>query len=327
MTSLSAHGFTLDVPAGWDARIYRRPGAGEVAATEADGPPAPPGAATYAVVHVSTVPMPPDIGDFGSSGVDRLGPNDAFVVVFDHGPGAVGRPLFEPRGMPRDLDAGDFSPNVLQRSLSGQAGLQAFFTESGRACCLYVVLGSYANRSRVVPRVNEVLADLEIDPVGAPPPSTTTSTTSPSTSTTTTTAPVPPTTVLIALHTDPAVARFAQLVEQAGLDDRLSGPGPLTVFAPTDDALRSNTDLDAIERDPNRLNRVVEFHVVADVVDVGQLVAQHATTTVMTLEGHTVTVAAHGKGAQIENATIDPQRIVAGNGSLYTIDDLLEPPA
>ena len=145
MTELSAHGFTLDVPPGWDAHIYRRPAAGEVAATAADGPPAPPGAATYAVVHVTTVPMPPDIGDFGSSGVDRLGPNDAFVVVFDHGHDAVGKPLFARQGMPRVLEAGDFAPNVLQRSLPGQAGMQTFFTESGRACCLYVVLGSYAN--------------------------------------------------------------------------------------------------------------------------------------------------------------------------------------
>jgi hypothetical protein len=163
VTRLSAHGFTVDAPAGWDARIYRRPAAGEVAATAADGPPAPPGASTYAVVHVATIPMPPDIGDFGSSAVDQLGPDDAFVVVFDHGPEAVGKPLFERHGMPRVLDAGDFAPNVLQRTLPGQAGLQAFFTESGRACCLYVVLGSYANRGRVVPRVNEVLADLEIE--------------------------------------------------------------------------------------------------------------------------------------------------------------------
>jgi uncharacterized surface protein with fasciclin (FAS1) repeats len=316
VTRLSAHGFTLDVPAGWDARIYRRPAAGEFAATAADGPPAPAGAATYAVVHVTTVPMPPDIGDFGSSGVDRLGPDDAFVVVFDHGPDAVGRPLFQLEGMPRALDAGDFAPNVLQRSLPGQAGVQAFFTESGRACCLYVVIGSYANRGRVVPRVNEVLADLEIEPAATPTP-----TTSPPT-----TVPIAPTTVLIALDADATLSHFAQLVERVGLTDRLAGPGPLTVFAPSDAALRTDADLAAIERDPARLDRVVAFHVVADIVDVGQLVAQRASTTVGTLEGHTVTVTADANGAEIEGVAIDRQRIVAGNGSIYTIERLLQPP-
>jgi uncharacterized surface protein with fasciclin (FAS1) repeats len=321
VTPLTAHGFTVDVPAGWDARIYRRPAAGEVAATDADGPPAPEGAATYAVVHVSSVPMPPDIGDFGSSGVDRLGPDDAFVVVFDYGPDAVGQPLFARQGMPRGLDAGDFAPNVLQRSLPGQAGLQSFFTEAGRACCLYVVLGSYANRGRVVPRVNQVLADLEIEPTTRTTPTTTPSTSPP------TTAPIPPTTVMIALDTDRDLSRFAELVERAGLTDRLAGPGPVTVFAPSDDALRTNPDLAAIEHDPARLARVVAFHVVADVIDVGRLAAEHGTTTVTTIEGHTVTVTADSDHAQIENASIDRQRIVAGNGSVYTIDGLLEPPA
>jgi uncharacterized surface protein with fasciclin (FAS1) repeats len=319
VTRLSAHGFTLDVPAGWDARIYRRPAAGVSAAPAPHGPPAPPGASTYAVVHVASVPMPPDIGDFGSSGVDRLGADDAFVVVFDHGPDAVGKPLFERQGLPRVLDAGDFAPDVLQRSLAGQAGLQAFFTESGRACCLYVVLGSYANRGRVVPRVNEVLADLEIEPTAATPP--------PPTTSPPTTVPIPPTTVFIALGTDPTLSQFAQLVERAGLTDRLAGPGPLTVFAPSDDALRNATNLPAIERDPTRLSRVVAFHVVADVVDVGQLTAQRASTTVMTLEGHTITVTTDVNHAEIENVAIERQRIIAGNGSLYTIDGLLEPPS
>jgi hypothetical protein len=56
-------------------------------------------------------------------------------------------------------------PEALQRILPGQAGLQRFGHEAGRALCLYVVLGGWKNRNQVVPAVNDVLASLRIDPV------------------------------------------------------------------------------------------------------------------------------------------------------------------
>jgi len=283
-----------------------------VAATDADGPPAPPGAATHAVVHVATIPMPADIGDFGSAGLDQLGSDDAFVVVFDHGPEAVGQPLFAREGMPRLLEPGDFDARTLQRALPGQVGMQSFFTESGRACCLYVVLGSQANSRRIVPRVNAVLADVQIEPEIAAAQ-----------------AATPPPTVLEAITTDPELSEFARLLTRAGVADQLAGTGPLTVFAPTDTALRSATTLPAIEADAARLGRVVRFHIVADVVDIGSLAAQGtgASTSAATLEGHSITVTIGAHLARVEGVTVDPQRIVAGNGSVYTIAGLLEPPA
>ena len=39
-----------------------------------------------------------------------------------------------------------------------------FFSEEGRAFCLYVVLGSYRRRHDVVPEVNAVLATLHLEP-------------------------------------------------------------------------------------------------------------------------------------------------------------------
>jgi uncharacterized surface protein with fasciclin (FAS1) repeats len=201
---------------------------------------------------------------------------------------------------------------VLQRSLPGQSGLQAFFTESGRACCLYVVLGSHANSKRVVPRVNQVLADLQIDEeIGG------------------TAVAVPPPTVLDAITADPDVSTFARLLTRADAATRnlLTGPGPVTVFAPTDAALAQAANLSAIERDPTRLARVLGFHIVADVVDIGPLVAQGAGATPTSLEGHTLTVTTGQHEAHVEGALVDPHRVVAGNGSVYTIGALLEPPA
>jgi hypothetical protein len=194
VTDLDAHGIAVTVPTGWEGRVFKRPVAGEVSATAADGPPAPPGETTNAVAHLSTIPLPPGIGDFGSEAVPDLGLNDVLVVLFEYDARSADQPLFARAGVPRQLSPDDFSPGVLQRAVRGQAGAQIFCHEAQRAFCLYVVLGSFANRQRLVPRVNEVLAALDIAPVSgattAPPPSTTTPA-APGTAPTTTSTPGP----------------------------------------------------------------------------------------------------------------------------------------
>ena len=162
MTGLAAHGIEVTLPPGWEGRVFRRPSHGEVAASTADGPPAPAGETTHAVVHVSTIPLPPDLGDFGSAAVPSLGADDVLVVLFEYGPESVSQPMFARAGVPRSLGPEDFSPGVLQRAVRGQAGAQVFCNEAGRAFCLYVVLGAYANRQRLIPRVNAVLGALTI---------------------------------------------------------------------------------------------------------------------------------------------------------------------
>jgi len=166
---LHAHGVAVDVPAGWDGRISRRPEHGEVRAASADGPPAPPGFTTRPVTHVASVPLPADLADFGSEIVEDLGPDDALVALVEYDPASAGTTIFTPQGVPRALDPELFDPNALQRSLPGQAGLQLFFSEQGRAHCLYVVLGSYSRRHNVVPRVNAVLETLLIEPLAPGP--------------------------------------------------------------------------------------------------------------------------------------------------------------
>ena len=208
MTDLDGHGISVTLPAGWEGRVFKRPEAGEVGISAADGIPAPPGETTNAVVHVSTIALPPGVGDFGSEAVPDLGANDVFVVLFEYDAASVRQPLFARGGVPRELAPEDFSPSVMQRAIRGQAGVQVFCNEAGRAFCLYVVIGSFNNRRRLVPRVNEVLAAITIQPLTAattvPPSSTTTpsstpATTSPTTGPTTspTTSPTTPTTTTI----------------------------------------------------------------------------------------------------------------------------------
>ena len=100
MTELAAHGIEVTLPTGWEGRVFRRPPSGEVAASAADGPPAPDGESTHAIVHVATIALPPGMGDFASGAVDRLGPSDAVIVLFEYDPASAGEPLFQAAGHP-----------------------------------------------------------------------------------------------------------------------------------------------------------------------------------------------------------------------------------
>jgi hypothetical protein len=203
VTDLAAHGISVNLPTGWEGRCFRRPIAGEVAAAGVHGEPAAPLETTNAVLHVSTIALPPGVGDFASGAVDRLGNDDVLVVLFEYDPSSATQPLFASAGIPRKLTNDDFSPNMMQRAIRGQAGAQRFFNVEGRAFCLYAVLGAYTRRDVLVPRVNQVLATLTIEPRdGAPSTSTAPSTTVPPTSTTA--APTTSTTEAPTTSTTPA---------------------------------------------------------------------------------------------------------------------------
>ena len=166
MAQLSAHGITITTPSGWEGRIFRRLRHGEVTAASGDvGPAAPPGEETYPVAHAATIPLPSDVADYASDAVEHFGPNDSIVVIKEFAPRNATQALFASGALPRSLDPDTFDPEMLQRRLPGQAGLQRFGNEGGRAFCLYVVLGSYRNRRQVVPGVNAVLGSLRIDPL------------------------------------------------------------------------------------------------------------------------------------------------------------------
>ena len=66
------------------------------------------------------------------------------------------------QGVPWPLAADDFSPDTLQRGISGQSGLQRFFVADGRPFCLYVVLGRETDRGPLVAQCNAVLRTLRI---------------------------------------------------------------------------------------------------------------------------------------------------------------------
>ena len=143
MTRISGSGIAVDVPSGWDGRIYTR------------------GRGDEAVLHLASFALPTGVGDYGGGAVEQMTNRDLLVVLMEHGASSVGTPLFASAGMPR-LTIDDVSTTCLQRLIEGQGGAQRFFTVGNRAFCLYVVFGSYARRVRTLPMVNNILKSVTI---------------------------------------------------------------------------------------------------------------------------------------------------------------------
>ena len=149
MAGLSGYGIAVDVPAGWDARIY---GCGD-------------GASCRAALHAATFPLPEKRGDFGSGAVEIMGRGDVLVVLLEYDRTRTEPPLFASQGVPAAIDPGTFSPSALQRALPNQAGAQAFFTAEGRAFCLYAVLGNSRDREGLAALANQVIGAIRVEVV------------------------------------------------------------------------------------------------------------------------------------------------------------------
>lgn len=154
---LRAHGIGVDLPAAWEGAISVEQSSGVGPFGVGDPP------ATLPVAHFATFPLPATRGDFGGSVVAGMSGDDAFVALLEYGAEHAGTGLFARRGLPRRLDPRRFSPSGLHRRIRGHVGQQTFFTEGGRAFCLYVVLGSDADRHLLTRRVEQVLATVEIE--------------------------------------------------------------------------------------------------------------------------------------------------------------------
>ena len=113
----------------------------------------------------------------------------------------------------------------------------------------------------------------------------------------------------------------------AGLVEALTGPGPLTVFAPTDEAfakLPAGTVENLLKPENKaQLASILLYHVVS-----GRVYADQAArlTSATSLEGSALKLAARGEALTIGGATIVAADIEASNGVIHVIDTVLLPP-
>lgn len=112
-------------------------------------------------------------------------------------------------------------------------------------------------------------------------------------------------------------------VKAASLVDTLKGPGPFTVFAPTDDAfakLPAGT-VDALLKDIPKLTQILKYHVVSGKVMAADVVKLKTATTV---EGSDVKIDA-SSGVKVNDSTVVTPDVAADNGVIHVIDAVLMP--
>lgn len=119
---------------------------------------------------------------------------------------------------------------------------------------------------------------------------------------------------------------LARALEAAGLVETLQGPGPFTVFAPTDEAfakLPSGT-LEALLKPENKaqLRRILTYHVVPGKVMAADVVTLQSAKTA---SGDTIRIAAHGGGVKVDDARVVKTDIAASNGVIHVIDAVILP--
>ncbi|WP_425542515.1 fasciclin domain-containing protein [Sphingomonas oligophenolica] len=127
-------------------------------------------------------------------------------------------------------------------------------------------------------------------------------------------------------------------VKAAGLVDTLTGPGPFTVFAPTDAAfakLPAGT-VDTLLKLENKamLTSVLTYHVVAGRITAADIAAEARAhggkATYPTVQGGTLTFMKSGTGWMIEDAKghrgrITIANVIQSNGVIHVVDTVMMP--
>jgi uncharacterized surface protein with fasciclin (FAS1) repeats len=116
-------------------------------------------------------------------------------------------------------------------------------------------------------------------------------------------------------------------VAAAGLVETLKGPGPFTVFAPTDEAfakLPAGT-VETLLKPENKdqLIAILLYHVVPGEVMAAEVVT---ITEAKTANGAMVKVAVMGDAVMVDNAKVVATDIQATNGVIHVIDSVILPP-
>lgn len=117
---------------------------------------------------------------------------------------------------------------------------------------------------------------------------------------------------------------LVKAVQAAGLVDTLKGPGPFTVFAPTDEAfakLPAGT-LESLIANPEQLKKVLTYHVVAGKVMASDVVKLKEAKTV---QGSSAKIKVSGGEVMIDNAKVVKTDIVCDNGVIHVIDTVILP--
>jgi uncharacterized surface protein with fasciclin (FAS1) repeats len=112
-------------------------------------------------------------------------------------------------------------------------------------------------------------------------------------------------------------------VDAAGLRGALESPGPLTVFAPVDDAFAALPPgtVQTLVDNPPQLARILKYHVLSGAHSRSVLVAQAEWES---LEGAPIPIR-RAEPFEVKNATVVTADIVCDNGVVHVIDRVILP--
>ncbi len=113
-------------------------------------------------------------------------------------------------------------------------------------------------------------------------------------------------------------------VQAAGLVDTLKSAGPFTVFAPTDEAfakLPAGT-VEGLLKDPEKLKKILTYHVVAGKVMAADVMKMKSAKTV---EGSSARIMTKGSMVMVDKATVVKADIECDNGVIHVIDSVIMP--
>ncbi|XP_061186608.1 protein sll1483-like [Saccostrea echinata] len=135
--------------------------------------------------------------------------------------------------------------------------------------------------------------------------------------------PIPVTNVVKLAQQDQELRTLVKAVVAAGLVSTLSGPGPFTVFAPTDKAFAALPPgtLDNLLKNKTALTDVLTYHVVSGTYFSAGLTSG----PVPTVEGKNVNIMV-GQGVKVNGANVERADAAVTNGVVHVIDAVLIPP-
>ena len=117
-------------------------------------------------------------------------------------------------------------------------------------------------------------------------------------------------------------------VQAAGLVDTLKGPGPLTVFAPTDAAFAAlpagTVESLLLPENRDQLVAILTYHVAPDSYPAAALAGKRG--RVPTAQGGRLRIDGTN-GVRVDGATVTAADVFATNGVIHVIDSVLMPPS
>jgi uncharacterized surface protein with fasciclin (FAS1) repeats len=145
-------------------------------------------------------------------------------------------------------------------------------------------------------------------------------------------------TVVENASTAPNLTTLVAAVKAAGLVETLSGPGPFTVFAPTNDAFAKlpagTVDTLVKPESKDTLTKILTYHVVAGKISSKQLAKMikkgGGKATLKTVQGEDLTAMMSGSSIVLTDAkggtsTITTADVFQSNGVAHIIDTVLMP--